>query len=251
MATRVEAALGAPDEAMRQALAASSVMEASVASSADMVEKEHMGEQKPVSSIGSPMCLTFFDLIMAMRDANGVSEVKFEKLVERCVRHPEENGMDEVERNAGMLLLQENLWDRWSRGLSFVKEMAERDDAHKTKSELCRSQSTLCFLQKGSCFKSRSEYVIEEWSMCCCNNDGQTWIHVNKFMIVSRGLKRGMASVKVIGSTEVGGVRWEPNVMNSDEHTKEFQSVFDSMSVVELDPRLLRESRQTEIDFVS
>ena len=61
--------------AERQALATSSAREASVASDADMVHNEQLGGEKPVSSIGSPMCLTFCDLIMMMRDANGESEV--------------------------------------------------------------------------------------------------------------------------------------------------------------------------------
>ena len=37
--------------------------------------------------------------------------------------------------------------------------MAENDGMHKTKSELCRSQST------GSCFKLKSEYVTGELGM--------------------------------------------------------------------------------------
>ena len=47
--------------AEREALAASSAREASVASDADMVDNEQLGGEKPVSSIGSPMCLTFCD----------------------------------------------------------------------------------------------------------------------------------------------------------------------------------------------
>ena len=39
--------------------------------------------------------------------------------------------------------------------------------------------------------------------------------------------------------------------MMSDKYAKEFQNVFNSISVMELDPRLLRDSRQTEIDFVN
>ena len=50
--------------------------------------------------------------------------------------------------------------------------------------------------------------------MSCCNED------VNNFVIVSRGLKRETDSVKATGSNEVGGVGEEPNVMNSDQHTK-------------------------------
>ena len=64
--------------------------EVSVANITDMVDKEQMVEEKSVSSIGHPMCQTFCDSIMVMRDADGVREVKFENLVERCVKHLEE-----------------------------------------------------------------------------------------------------------------------------------------------------------------
>ena len=48
-----------------------------------------------------PKCQTFCDLIMLVRDANGVNEVKHDNLVERCVRRLEEKEMYELERNAG------------------------------------------------------------------------------------------------------------------------------------------------------
>ena len=50
VATRVEAAQEGLTEAMRQVLAASITSEASVACDADMVEKDQMGGEKPVSS---------------------------------------------------------------------------------------------------------------------------------------------------------------------------------------------------------
>ena len=56
--------------------------------------------------------------------------------------------------------------------------------------------------------------------------------------------------MKAIGLREVGGVDEESNVMNSAECTQEVQRVFDSLGMAEFDPKLLRESRQTEIDFV-
>ena len=62
----------------------------------DMVDKEQMGEEKPVSLIGSPVCDTLCDLSMVMRDANGVSEVKNENLVEGHVKHFEQKGMYEI-----------------------------------------------------------------------------------------------------------------------------------------------------------
>ena len=99
--------------------------------------------------------------------------------------------MCQVPGNAGRLFLHENLCDRWSRGLSFVKKMARSDDVHKTKSELCRAQLTMWSPRRGSCFKSKSEYVTEELSMCCCNKDERTKTHVkNVMLMVFRGLKR-------------------------------------------------------------
>ena len=43
------------------------------------------------------------DLVMMMRSANGVSEVKNMNLVERCVKHPGEKGTYKVLWNAGGL----------------------------------------------------------------------------------------------------------------------------------------------------
>ena len=109
-----------------------------------------------------------------------------------------------------------DLWNRWSRGLSFVREMAESDDVHKTKSESCRSQSTKCSSGTGFCLKLKSEYVTEELGMCCCNKEKRTKIHVkNVMMMVLRGLKREHDSVKAIGSKEVGRAVEESNVKDS------------------------------------
>ena len=52
--------------------------------------------------------------------------------------------MYETQRNAGRLLLHEHPWNAWSRGLSFVIEMAEKDGVHKTTSDLCRFLSVEC-----------------------------------------------------------------------------------------------------------
>ena len=88
----------------------------------DKAEKEQVGEEKTVSFIGSPMCQTF-DLIMVMRDTDGLSDVKYDNLEER------------FGRNAGRLFLRKNLWDRWSPRGSVVKEMTEkeRENVHNTK----------------------------------------------------------------------------------------------------------------------
>ena len=116
-----------------------------------MIDKEQMGEEKPVSLIGSLMCQTFCDLIMVMWNANSVNEVKYENLVERCVRRPTEVRMYGMQRNSGKLFLHEDVWNRWSRGLSFVKE--------------------ICFPKRRSCCKLRAECVTEKLSMCICNED--------------------------------------------------------------------------------
>ena len=139
MATRVAVAQEGLSEAMTQVLAASNTTGASVASDADMVDKEHTGGENPVSSIVSPMFPAFCYLILVMRSASGVCEVKYENFVERCVKYPEEKRMYKVLRNAGRVFLHENLWNRWSRGLSFVEEMPERHGVRETNSELCRS----------------------------------------------------------------------------------------------------------------
>ena len=169
--TRVVTAPEGPEETMRQAFAATSAKEASAASDADAVEKNQMGGEKPVLLMGSPKCQTFRGVVTTMmRDANIVSEVKYKNFVEQCVRH--------LSGNAGVLLLHENLWNRWSRGLSFVKKMAEGVGMRRTKIELCRSQSIMCSSRTGSCLKSKAEYVTEELGMCCCNKEKRTKIHV-------------------------------------------------------------------------
>ena len=182
-----------------------------------------------------------------------MSKVKYDILVQRCVRHPEEKGMCQVLGHAGRLFLHEDLWDRWSRGPSFAMKMSDGAHVRETRSELCRrSQSTLCLPMKASCVKPISESAIEELSVCCCNEDGQARDHVrNVVMNVSGGLKRENDSVKTIRSYEVGGVGKESNVMNRDEYTDEVQCVVCRISTVELDPILLRESRRTEIDFMN
>ena len=151
------------------------------------------------------------------------------------------------------IFLHEDLWDRWSRGPSFAMKMSEGPDVSETQRELCRrSQSTMSLPTEESCVKPRSECVIEELSTCCCSEDGQATGDVkNAVMFVSGGLKREIGPVKTIGSYEVGGVGKVSNVMNPDEYTIEVQCVVCRISAVEFDPRLLRESRRTEMDFMS
>ena len=189
--TRVVVTQEGLDEAMRRALAASE---------ADVVKKNQMGGVKPVLLLGSPMrCIIAIKSQKVVerrikrpgRNANRVSEVNYKNFVEQCVRHPEEKKMYQVPGNVGKLFLHENLWDRWSRGLSFVKEMTRSNDLHKTTSELCRAQLLMWSPRIGSCFKSKSEYITGELSMCCGNNDEQTKTHVKNVMLMAfRGLKR-------------------------------------------------------------
>ena len=119
-----------------------------------------------------------------MRDANRVGEVK-----NKNFEHLEEKEMCQVPGNAGRLFLHENLWDKWSRGLSFTMKMSKGPDVRQSQSELCQSQLTMCSPRRGSCFESKPEYTTEELSMCCCNKDERTKAHVkNVMLMVSRGL---------------------------------------------------------------
>ena len=182
VATRVEAAQEGRSEAKRSVLAASiSTREASVASDADVVDEEQMGGEKPVLLIGSPMCQTFCDLIMVMWNAHAVGEVKYENSWRRCASRPEEEGMYGIQRIAGGLFLHENPWDRWSREPSFAKEV--------------------CFPKGGSCCKLRSRCVTEKLSMCCCSKDGQTESSVMNSDECTKGVRRVLDSITVVGLT--------------------------------------------------
>ena len=75
--------------------------------------------------------------------------------------------MYETQRNAGRLFLHEHLLGAWSRGFSFVDEMAEKDGVHKTKGDLCRFQLATNGVEKGSWC------IIERLSTRCYNRDRQ------------------------------------------------------------------------------
>ena len=68
-----------------------------------------------------------------------------------------------MQRNAGRLFLHEHPWDAWSRGLSFVNEVAEKDGVHETNGDLCRCQLATNSVENGSWFLSSSECIIEEF----------------------------------------------------------------------------------------
>ena len=215
------------DEAMRQAFAASgakeacaasnargvpaasSTMAASAASDADMAEKNQIGEEKPVLLISSPVCC-----ITMIKSQNVVGKTckmsrrtgcdhdddagckqseqsQVQNFVQQCARHLEEQEICPVPGNAGRLFLHQNLWDRWSRGLSFAMKMSDGPDVGETQRELCRYHLAMSSPRRGSCFESKSEYVTEELSMCCCNKDERTKTHVNNVMLMfSRGPRR-------------------------------------------------------------
>ena len=166
VATRVEAAQQIPDDSMGRTLAARSAKEASAPSNAkevlaasstrkacatsdvDVVENNQMGGENSAFDWVSNV-LHHRDaqnvverlvrrpggqgVITMMCHASRVNEVKYKNFVDQCVRHLEKREMCQVLGNAGKLLLHENLWDWWSRGLSFVKKIAESDGMHKNK----------------------------------------------------------------------------------------------------------------------
>ena len=147
--------------------------------------------------------------------------------------------------DAGRLFLHERPSDAWSRGLSFVNEMAENDGVCKTKGDLCRFQLATNSVEKGSWFMSNSGCIIEVLSMRCYNQDGQAKNYMNWFVlaVLIKGLKREIDSVKAMGSMEVGVTCDEPDVLELDEYAEELQNVSDNISGVRLDPELLRERR--------
>ena len=123
-----------------------------------------------------------------------------------------------MQRDAGFVL-HEDLWDGWSRGLRFAKE--------------------ICF--PGEC-------VTEELSMCCCNEDEQTKSQVKNVVMNACCVLRRGDSVRSFGMREVGGVDEGPTW---SIRTSDVQHVFGSIIVAEFDPRLLPESKQMGIDFMS
>ena len=143
--------------------------------------EQRVRDEEPVLLIVSPMCRAFSTLI-ELTQAGKPSEVELKSLVERCVTHLKFCfRMYETQRNAGRLFLHEHPWDAWSRGLSFVNEMAEKDGVHKTKGDLCRFQLATNSVEKGSWFTSNSECIIEELSKRCYNKGGQAKNHMKNF----------------------------------------------------------------------
>ena len=97
------------------------------ATSWSMSDEEQMKEVEP------PMCRAFSTSV-ELTQASKPSEFELKSLVERCVTHLKFCfKMYETQRNAGRLFLHEHPWDAWSRGLTFVNDMAEKDDAQDEK----------------------------------------------------------------------------------------------------------------------
>ena len=92
----------------------------------DEVERR-VRDEEPVLLIVSPVCRAFSTLIELTRATGKLSEVEYRNLGERCVRHFSFCvRICETQRRPGRLFLHAHPWDAWSRGLSFVKELAER-----------------------------------------------------------------------------------------------------------------------------
>ena len=197
------------------------------------------------------MCWAFSTLI-ELTQTGKLSEVEYKSLVERCVKHLKFRfRLDETQRNVGRLFLHEHPRDAWSRGLSFVNELAELC-VHKTKGDLCRFQLATNSIEKGSWFMSNSECIIEELRMRCYSGGGQAQNHMKNFVVaVLKGLEREIDSAKEIRSMEVGVTCEEPNVLELDEHAEELQNVFDNISGVRRDSDLLSALRKVEIDFMN
>ena len=99
------------------------------------MDDEHMEEverrvrdEEPVLLIGSPMCRVVSTLIELTRATCNLG---------RCARHLRFCfRMYETQRSARRQFLHEHPWDAWSRGVSFVKERAEKDGVYKTQGDL-------------------------------------------------------------------------------------------------------------------
>ena len=153
--------------------------------------EQRICDEESVLLTGSKMCRAFSTLI-EMTQAGKPSEFELKRLVERCFTHLKFClRMYETQRNAGRLFLHEHPWDAWSRGLSFVNEISEKDGVHKTKADLCRFQLATNSVEKGSWFMSNSECIIEELGKRCYNKGGQAKNQMKNFVVaVLKGLMR-------------------------------------------------------------
>ena len=89
--------------------------------------RRRVRDEEPVLLIGSPMCWASSTLIELTQATGKLSEVEYRSLMERCVTYLQFCfRMCEAQRDAGRLFLQEHPCGAWSRGLSFVNEMAEK-----------------------------------------------------------------------------------------------------------------------------
>ena len=80
-----------------------------------------------------------------------------------AVKHPEEKEMYEIERSARRLFLHKNLWDKWSRGLSFVKEMGVVETTCTKRNVSCADLSRhLCFPDEKDLVSGRDQSASSE-----------------------------------------------------------------------------------------
>ena len=110
------------------------------------------------------MCQTFCDLIVVMWFADAVSKVKYENLVERCVRRSEEKGAAwDTEECKRVVLARES-----------VGQMASWTQLRQ--GNVFSERRILLQVERSGC-------VTEKLSMCCCNEDGQTKSHVKNVVM--------------------------------------------------------------------
>ena len=100
-------------------------------------------DEESVLLIGSPMCRACSTLI-ELTQAGKPSEVRHKSLVEQCVTHLK-FCFRMYERSARRLFLHEHPWDAWSRGFSFVKEIAEKDRVFKTEGDRAEERISVHF----------------------------------------------------------------------------------------------------------
>ena len=95
-------------------------------------------------------------------------------------------------------------------GLSFNKEVREKDDVCEGKGSVCRFQMTDKFaednVEKESGFMTNSECIIQELREWWCNQDSsRTEANHTRFVLaVQKGLKNETDSAKAIGVIEIG-----------------------------------------------
>ena len=104
----------------------------------------------------------------------------------------------------------------WSRGLSFVNEVAEKGGVFKTKQCRERIMVRVELRVHHRVLQQRRPGQESHEELCGCCIEGPE--------------EREIDSVKAIGSMDVGVTCEEPNVLDHDEYAEELQNVFDSIN---------------------